>query len=200
MIGYLRGTLRERTGGRLILDVGGVGYVVDAPASTLLQLPAEGEPVELHVSTHVREDALLLFGFLTRVEQSVFDLLVSVSGVGPRIALAALSALGPETVARAVREGDVARLGTVPGVGRKTAERLVVDLRDRVTPGLAGAAPGPAEAEAPAGGMDVVSALENLGYPRRQAERAVRQAGGSGGSDSSFDDLLREALRRLSRA
>ena len=198
MIGYLRGSLREREAGRVVLDVGGVGYVVHVPMSTFLELPAEGEQVALFVNTQVREDAITLYGFRERPEQDVFERLLSVSGVGPRMALAALSAMGPADLVSAIREADVRKLSGVPGIGKKTAERLIVDLRDRL--GAAGKARGTRPPGVDAG--DVVSALVNLGYPERQAARAVGELLETPAAErpKGFDALLREALKRLSRS
>lgn len=204
MIGLLRGRLAGREAQRLLVDVGGVGYEVVVPTSTLLELPeggAEGAEVRMLVSTQVREDSITLYGFLTLEERRAFELLLSVSGVGPRIALAALSALGPETLAAAISEGDAARLSTVPGIGRKTAERVVVDLRDKLAAALPSAT-GAAGASGPAvsaAGSDVVSALVNLGYPQKQAAKAVKDALAEEGEGADFDRLLRAALGRLSR-
>ena len=199
MIGLLRGRLVSREAERLLVDVSGVGYEVRVPVSTLLQLP-EGE-IELLVSTQVREDAITLYGFLTLEERRAFELLLSVSGVGPRIALAALSSLGSDAIAVAIASGDATRLATVPGIGRKTAERMVVDLRDKVAIALPNAA---GEGEAGVGvseaGADVVSALMNLGYPEKQATKAVKAAQADEDGAVAFDDLLRSTLQRLSRA
>ena len=204
MIGLLRGRLAGREAERLLVDVGGVGYELVVPTSTLLELPdggRTGAEVELLVSTQVREDSITLYGFLTLDERRAFELLLSVSGVGPRIALAALSALGPLTLAAAIAEGDAARLSTVPGIGRKTAERMVVDLRDKLAAALPGVAGEGASAPAvSAAGSDVVSALTNLGYAQKQASKAVKEALSEHGEGADFDDLLRAALGRLSRA
>jgi Holliday junction DNA helicase RuvA len=199
VIGLLRGRLVSREAERLLIDVGGVGYEVRVPASTLLELP-QGE-VELLVSTQVREESITLYGFLTLDERRAFELLLSVSGVGPRIALAALSSLGHEALATAIAAGDAARLATVPGVGRKTAERLVVDLRDKLAAALSGVRAEGAES-IPSGtaGGDVVSALVNLGYPAKQAGKAVKDAEESADGPADFDQLLRLTLQRLSRA
>jgi len=189
----------SREAERLLVDVSGVGYEVRVPASTLLQLPV-GE-IELLVSTQVREDAITLYGFLTQEERRAFELLLSVSGVGPRIALAALSCLGPDALAVAIATGDATRLATVPGIGRKTAERMVVDLRDKVAKSLPeGAGAGEASAGVSEAGADVVSALVNLGYPEKQATKAVKAAQADEGAAVEFDDLLRRTLKRLSRA
>ncbi|MEM7248328.1 MAG: Holliday junction branch migration protein RuvA [Acidobacteriota bacterium] len=203
MIGYLRGRLRSRDAGRLLIDVTGVGYSVESPASTYLELPPVGEEVELEVETVVRESAFDLYGFKTTSERSTFRWLLTVSGVGPRMALAALSGLGADGVARAIRDGDAKSLSTVPGIGKKTAERMLVDLRDTlpaVADESAPAAAAETSAEAlPASGADALSALEHLGYPEKQAARAVRAAMGELSADAGFDELLRDCLQRLSR-
>ena len=194
MIGWLRGVVREREPGGVILDAGGVGWLVRVPMSTLLGLAQVGEVAELRVTTHVREDAITLFGFATAGEQALFDHLNSVSGVGPRTALAALSTLGSEALAQAILEGDARRLSAVPGIGKKTAERIVIDLRDKVTAPVAVKARAVGSGADPA---DVVSALVNLGYPERHAAKAVSDARTAG--RQGFEALLREALTQLGR-
>lgn len=196
MIGQLRGQILRKSPQEVVLDVAGVGYRVLIPVSTFCRLGGEGDTVSLRVHTHLREDALALFGFLSAAEQALFERLIGVAGVGPKLAINILSGIeAPELVA-ALRQGDVARLTRIPGVGRKTADRLVVELRDRVA-GFASA-----EEEAPAqvaGGLkqDLLSALANLGYSRPEAdkgvERALREDGGG-----RFEDLLRRSLRILS--
>lgn len=199
MIGLLRGALRHRGPSRLLLDVGGVGYDVVVPTSTLLELPEEGQQVELLIHTQVREDAITLYGFRSPREKEVFERLLGVSGVGPRTALAALSALGPEPLVSAIRDGDARRISAVPGIGRKTAERLIVDLRDRLEPGAVTAAV-PAGPSASSEEDDVVSALCNLGYPERQARKAVEAArAADDGAGLGFDDLLRRTLQSLAK-
>jgi Holliday junction DNA helicase RuvA len=195
MIGQLRGRILRKSPQEALVDVGGVGYRVQIPVSTFYRLAEEGAEVQLRVHTHVREDQLALFGFATRGEQALFERLIEVSGVGPRLAINILSGIeAPELVA-ALRGSDVARLTRIPGVGKKTAERLVVELKDKMPP------PAPDEAEgtaAPRGlKEDLLSALANLGYSRPEAERGVDRAlkEDAGGR---FEDLLRRALRVLS--
>lgn len=198
MIGWLRGSVRSRQAGRVILDAGGVGYLLSVPMSTFLDMPAEGAVAEVFVSTQVREDSITLHGFLREEERDLFERLLSVSGVGPRISMAALSALGPDQLARCIAEGDSRTLATVPGIGRKTAERIVIDLQDKIAKEQGARA---AAARATGGGgeaADVVSALVNLGYNDRQAARAVQDAREDGAS--GFESLLRAALARLGRA
>lgn len=193
MIAWLQGVLRERQPGRVLLDVHGVGYELQIPVGTYTQLPSQGAEAALHVYTHVREDALQLFGFATAAEKQVFEKLISVNGVGPKLALAILSGLAPDALAAAVHAGDLARLTSIPGVGRKTAERLVVELRDKlaaVAPEVAAAAAlsGPAE--------DVLSALLNLGYAEPSARKAVERARASR-PDAGFDELFAACMKAL---
>lgn len=192
MIARLEGVLAEKTPEAVVLDVSGVGYEVRVPLSTYFELPDEGKTVRLRVHTHVREEVLQLYGFASDAERTGFRLLIGISGVGPRVALAILSGLSIQRLAAAVRGRDVAALRGVPGVGPKTAERILVDLRDRVAdlevvPG-GDSAPGSVE-EA------TLSALRNLGYPRGHAERAVRRALDGLGEAPSLESLVREALR-----
>lgn len=195
MIAALRGLLLRKEPQEVVVDVAGVGYRVTIPLSTFYRLGEPGAEVALLTHTHVREDALALFGFLTPAEQALFERLIAVSGVGPKLAIAILSGIeAPELVA-ALRSSDVARLTRIPGVGKKTAERLVLELKDKVQ-GLAAAEEAPAAA-APAGGKeDLVSALVHLGYSRPEAERGVERALKEG--DGRFEDLLRRSLRILS--
>jgi holliday junction DNA helicase RuvA len=198
MIAQLRGRILEKRPHRLVVDVNGVGYDVSVPLSTFYGLGEPGAEVTLRVHTHVREDALALYGFATRLEQELFERLISMSGVGPRLALAVLSGLEPLQLVRSIQEGDVARLTTIPGIGKKSAERIVLELKDRL--------PKPADGEDAAGGAhgepvlrdDLLSALINLGYHRPLAERAVDQAirGLPGGG---FERTLKQALRELAR-
>ena len=195
MIARLSGRLLEKGEDTAVLDVGGVGYLVHLSAASLLALPATGEPVTLRTITHVREDALDLFGFVTPEEEDVFRALVQVKGVGPRAAQNILSGIEPQSLAQAVAQGDLARLTKVPGIGKKTAERLVVELKDKLL-ALARAA-GPVAAKAKGGVLDQLSvALVNLGYKPAQAEQVVEslrdQAEGKG-----LDELLREALKGM---
>ena len=198
MIGHLRGRLIDKQPNRLVVDVGGVGYELNVPLSTFYDLGEPGADVSLRVHTHVREDTLALFGFATKLELDVFERLIAISGVGPRLALAVLSGIEPPDLVRAVRQGDVARLTRIPGVGKKTAERIGLELKDRLPPELE-----LAEAEeepAPAGSDDrgdVLSALLNLGYHRPLAERAVEASIKSGAT--GFEHTLRQALRELAK-
>jgi holliday junction DNA helicase RuvA len=197
MIGLLRGSLVEKRTGQVILDAGGVGYEVRIPLSTFAALGALREEVTLLIYTHVREDQLALYGFLTAREKHLFELLLSVSGVGPSLSLKILSGLSVDEIVPAVRRGDVAGLTRIPGVGRKTAERIIVELRDK----LAAAETAAAEPRVARSQLeeDISSALLNLGYDRREAERAV-EALRRDGAPAGFDAALRAALQQLSPA
>ncbi|MCL4523871.1 MAG: Holliday junction branch migration protein RuvA [Acidobacteria bacterium] len=198
MIGHLRGVLIDKRPNQVLLDVAGVGYQVQIPLSTFYALGELKDEVSLLVHTHVRDDALLLYGFLTAREKHFFELLISASGVGPSLALKILSGMSVDDLIPAIRAGDLPALTRIPGVGKKTAERIVVELRDKLAQMEAA---GPAE-EKPAarGGLagDVVSALLNLGYDRRAAEKAAEEAQLNGGG-TSFEALLRASLQTLSR-
>jgi Holliday junction DNA helicase RuvA len=199
MIARLKGTLLDKSPGWAVVDVAGVGYLLSIPLSTYYELGDPGSQVELHVHTHVREDTLALFGFRTGQEKALFALLIAVSGVGPKTAIAALSGLGSRDLLAALRERDVARLASIPGIGRKTAERIVLDLADR----LAGAGlevSGDGERGAGSGNrQDLISALVNLGYNARAAgEAAGRVLEQPGGTTAPFQTLLRRSLKVLS--
>jgi Holliday junction DNA helicase RuvA len=198
VIAYLEGQLREKLPTRVVLDVSGVGYEVLIPLSTFYELPDEGKTVALRIHTHVREDVLQLFGFRSARERAVFELLLRTSGVGPKLAQGILSGIAPDELVTAIESGDVATLRAVPGVGTKTAERIVVDLRDRVGE-LDGAGPASARrAPAPdAVAEEAASALVNLGYPRGHAERAVAHAREELDASAPLEDLIRAALRRV---
>ncbi len=202
MIGRLSGTLVESSPGGIVIDVGGVGYEVQIPLSTFYELPAGGgdESVTLHIHTHVRAEALQLYGFARLEERRTFELLISISGVGPRMALAFLSGIGVEELAAAVRDGDRARLQRIPGVGKKTAERVLLELADRIDlDGGVGTRPAAAKSAAAESGTDAeaVSALLNLGYARDTARRAVRDAVAESETPAKLETVLRSALRRL---
>lgn len=205
MIAALKGRLLEKHPSRLIVDVGGVGYEVHVPLSTFFDLAAPGADVTLKIHTHVREDQLALFGFGSALELQIFERLLSVSGIGPRVALGVLSGIEPAELIHAVQRADVARLTRIPGVGRKTAERLIVELKDRLP---AATAPDHVEGAPPdlVSGLrgDLVSALANLGYQVHAAEKAVEHvlkgvATREGSEDVQFERALREVLRELAR-
>ena len=196
MIAFLTGTLLEKHLQRLVIDVGGVGYEVHVPLSTLYTVGEPGSQTRLHIHTHVREDALQLFGFAAPLELSLFERLISISGIGPKVALAVLSGIEPADFVRAIRGADLGRLTTIPGVGKKTAERMVIELRDRLPVGPESeAAAGPAADDVRS---DVLSALGNLGYQRAAAEKAVDRVF-TRSADRAFEPLLREVLRELAK-
>jgi holliday junction DNA helicase RuvA len=193
MIALLRGVLVEKHPNQAIVEVAGVGYDVTIPVSTFSHLPEAGAEVRLRIHTHVREDALSLYGFLTVDEKNLFERLISVSGIGPKLAVTILSGLAAADLIHAIRRGEVDRLVRIPGIGKKTAERMVLELRDKL-PAVAGEEP--ASTPAPvlsATDQDVLSALLNLGCARPQAEAAVRKAKAAG-APSDFEPLFRRAL------
>ena len=196
MIGLLRGHLAEKRTNQVLVDVGGVGYQVSIPLSTFYALGELRDDVTLLIHTHLREDAISLYGFVTAREKQFFELLLSASGVGPTLALKILSGMSVEELVPAIRAGDLVRLTRIPGVGRKTAERIVVELRDRLAAMEAAETP----ERAAAGGeleADVISALLNLGYDRRAAESGVAAAAEQ--AKAGFEALLRAALQQLSQ-
>ncbi len=197
MIGYLRGRLLRSSAERVLLDLHGVGYEVLIPLSTFWEIERanEEQPVGLFIHTHVREGAIELFGFWTEREKLLFEKLIAVSGIGPRLARVILSGMAPDELLAALAAGDTARLGTIPGIGRKTAQRMVVELKDRVQEL---AAELPSRPPTAAADQDLVQALLNLGYKQTPAERAVAQAREES-PDAAFHELLRASLGRLSR-
>jgi holliday junction DNA helicase RuvA len=198
MIGQLRGKLTERRPNQVMLDVAGVGYLVQIPLSTFSVLAALNSDVTLLIHTHVREDQFTLYGFLTAREKQIFELLLTVSGVGPSLALKILSGMRISELLPAIRNSDLALLERIPGIGRKTAERIVVELRDKA------AALEPPEAGKPAARSplesDVASALLNLGYEARSVDRTLEQIRKSGAAENDFNALLRAALQQLGGA
>jgi Holliday junction DNA helicase RuvA len=199
MIGLLRGRLLEKRPNQVILDVGGVGYLVAVPLSTFATLGELHAEVTLLIHTHVREDALALYGFLSAREKHLFELLLGASGVGPTLALKILSGMNVEELVPAIRSGDLARLTKIPGVGRKTAERMIVELKDKLE-AVTVEAEKPAAAASPAGAeADVKSALINLGYDERTADSAVAEAKSHAGT-SNFEKLLRSSLAALTES
>jgi len=195
MIAQLRGSLGDKRPNQVLVDVGGVGYLVHIPLSTFYALGDLHSNVTLLIHTQVREDAISLYGFLSAREKHLFELLISASGVGPVLALKILSGMSVDDLVPAVRSGDLARLTRIPGVGRKTAERMIVELRDKLA-----AMEIPEDTHRPAATTgtsgDVVSALLNLGYDQHAAEQAVERAGKNGASET-FETLLRSALQQL---
>jgi len=200
MIGLLRGRLLEKHPNRLLVDVQGVGYDVLVPLSTFYRLPEPGGEVTLRIHTHVREDALALFGFGTVVELQIFERLIGISGIGPRLGLAVLSGIEVGDLTRSVRAGDVARLTGIPGIGRKTAERIVLELRDRLPEAMEADLPEAQGAAAASVDLrdDLLSALLNLGYQRGHAEKAVGAAMKAAGH-AGFEQVLKQALVELNR-
>ncbi len=201
MIGQLRGILASKRPNQVLVDVAGVGYEVEIPLSTFYGLPDLRADVSLLIYTHVREDQITLFGFLSTREKHFFELLLSVSGVGPSVALKVLSGLSTDELIPAVQKGDLAQLTRIPGVGKKTAERIVLELRDKMTALTAKDAERAGHHEpAGKGGIegDVISALVNLGYQRVNVEKAVESARKSGAT-ASFEALLKSALQQLSK-
>lgn len=199
MIAQIRGRLAAKEPGRIVVDVHGVGYELFIPFSTFYQLPDLGREVSLYTFTHVRDDALQLFGFSSVEEKVLFELLGSVQGIGPRLATNILSGAPVEELVPAIADGDLGRLRAIPGVGRKTAERLVVELKDKVRQvplARAAAQPVPAEADAALG--QVVSALVNLGCSRKEGLRAAEAARAALGPEADFEKLVKQALRHLS--
>ena len=198
MIAFLRGRVLDKQPNKITVDVQGVGYEVHVPLSTYYDVGEEGAEVALRVHTHVREESLQLFGFLTALEQQLFERLIGISGIGPKLAIAVLSGIDSAELVGAVQRGDVARLTGVPGIGRKTAERIVLELKDRlatlVIPAGAVAAASPADRLR----ADLLSALQNLGYHRPLAEKAI-DAALKGAGDGTFETALRGALRELMR-
>jgi Holliday junction DNA helicase RuvA len=198
MIGFLRGRVADKQPNMLIVDVQGVGYQVHVPLSTFYEAGDTGAEITLRIYTHVREDALQLYGFLTDLERQVFERLIGISGIGPKLAIAVLSGMDSREVIAAIQRADVARLTGIPGIGKKTAERIVLELKDRLmklaSPVDAGAATGAAATDRLR--EDLLSALQNLGYHRPQAEKAI-DAALKTGADANFEQALRSALREM---
>lgn len=195
MIGQLRGRLADKRPNQVLVDVGGVGYIVAVPLSTYAALGELHTEVTLLIHTHVREDALALYGFLTSREKHLFEMLLSASGVGPSLALKILSGMNAEELIPAIRGNDLGRLTKIPGVGRKTAERMVVELKDKLD-SMAIAEQKPTAASAAGVEADVISALVNLGYDGRTAENAVTEGKRAAGT-SKFEELLKASLQTL---
>jgi Holliday junction DNA helicase RuvA len=194
MIAYLKGTLLHKTPGRVIVETGGVGYDVAIPVSSYARLGEAGGIVELFIHTHLSDDALSLFGFLSEAEKAMFLKLIGVSGIGPRLALNILSGISPGDLEEAIRSSDLARISLVPGIGKKTALRLTMELQDKLEEKeKLLSAKGSPEKE------DLLSALLNMGFRRKEAERAVDQAMAANKPGTEFEKLLRDCLKRLAR-
>lgn len=199
MIAHIRGLLQKKSTNAIIIDNGGIGYEIITPLSTFYALPEEEKEVSLHIYTHVREDAFILFGFITELEKKVFKLLISVSGIGPKLGINILSGIGPDELLDAISSGDVAKLQSIPGVGKKTAERLALELKDKALK-----ARGDRDVQPSIISMrqdrgifdDAISALVNLGYPSKAANSAVEKAG-SNVKELTLEGVIKEALRLL---
>jgi len=199
MIAFLRGQVLDKQPNLIIVDVNGVGYEVHVPLSTYYDVGDVGAAIGLQIHTHVREEAIQLYGFLTGLEQQLFERLISISGIGPKLGIAVLSGIEPRELVMAIQRADVARLTGIPGIGRKTAERIVLELKDRLAH-LAVPAGVAEPAAAPAGARlrdEVLSALQNLGYHRPSAEKAVDSVLAK--SAATFEQALKAALRELMR-
>jgi len=196
MIAHLRGRLLAKHPNQVVVETGGVGYEVAISVPTFSSLPPVGSEVALHIYTHVREDLIALYGFLRPAEKQLFEKLIAVSGIGPKLAITALSGMSAGELTEAIRGNDVSRLTRVPGIGRKTAERLVLELRDKLP------FPGAGEVQVPPRGTpieeDVVSALVNLGYPRAAAEKAI-SAAAKNGMEQGFEAMFKRTLAALSK-
>jgi Holliday junction DNA helicase RuvA len=193
MIAHLRGKLLAKHPNQAVVETGGVGYDVTISIPTFSDLPALGGDVALHIHTHVREDTIALYGFLRAAEKSLFEKIITVSGIGPKLAITILSGMAADEMVNAIRGNDIARLTRIPGIGKKTAERMVLELRDKLPVekhGEVTAAPTLTAVE-----QDVLSALVNLGYPTAAAEKAL----GSVSKNGQFDSMFREALGKLSK-
>jgi len=193
VIAHLRGKLVEKDTARVVVDVNGVGYEVFVPLTTFSALPDRGSEVSIDIHTHVREDIIALYGFSSRRERTIFEKLMTISGIGPKLAVTILSGSSVDELVNAIRRSDLARLTAIPGVGKKTAERIVVELKDKLQDFAAPVS------DKSAVEIDVLSALENLGYNRALAESAMRRAT-DGDRDPSFDVLFKRSLRILTKA
>ena len=193
MIAHLRGRLLSKSPNSVIVESAGVGYEVNISIPTFSALPGVGSEVALHIYMHVREDVIALYGFIAPGEKRLFEKLMTVSGIGAKLAITILSGMAASELSKAIRGNDVARLTKIPGIGRKTAERMVLELRDKLLDGEAPAVATPARSAVE---EDVLSALLNLGYQRPAAEKAMT---GATGADRSFDSIFRQALAALSK-
>ena len=197
MIAHLIGKLIYKSPDHSIVDVNGIGYKIFTPLSTYYVLPKTGESVTLHIHTRVREDELKLFGFLTEEEQTIFEKLITINKVGPKLALGILSGMSPENLLTAIMNNDAARLSTIPGVGKKTAERLTLEMKDKLSD-LTFEMEHQLDAETPEGFYeDALSALVNLGYKKPQAEKSLKSAYNKIGKGSSLEELIKESLNNL---
>ena len=197
MIAHLIGKLIYKSPDHSIVDVKGIGYKIFTPLSTYYVLPKTGESVTLHIHTRVREDELKLFGFLTEEEQTIFEKLITINKVGPKLALGILSGMSPENLLTAIMNNDAGRLSAIPGVGKKTAERLTLEMKDKLSD-LTFEMAHQQDTEVPEGPYeDALSALVNLGYKKPQAEKSLKSAYNKIGKDGSLEDLIKESLNNL---
>jgi Holliday junction DNA helicase RuvA len=194
MIAYLKGVLIHKTPGHVVVETGGVGYAAAVPVSSHIELGAVGGTVELFIHTHLSDDALALYGFLSREERDMFLKLIGISGIGPKLAMNILSGISPENLGEAVRSSDVARISLVPGIGKKTALRITMELQDKLEKKekLLAAKTSPEK-------EDLLSALQNMGFRRKEAERAVDQTVAAHKPGTEFEKLLRDCLARLAK-
>ena len=199
MIAFLRGRVLEKHPNRVIVDVAGVGYDVLVPLSTFYVVGDDGSEVSLRVHTHVREDQIALFGFVTALELSMFERLIAVNGIGPKLALSVLSGIEPRDLVTAIQRADIARLTRIPGVGKKTAERIVVELRDRMPKAVESETTGVVPVATDALRDDLLSALANLGYHQQAIDKVLEKVL-KDKDPAKFEDVLRGALRELARA
>ena len=194
MIAYLKGTLIHKTPGHVVIEAGGVGYAAAVPVSSFASLGEIGGTVEIYVHTHLSDDALALYGFLTTDEKAMFLKLIGISGIGPKLAMNILSGIAPGDLEEAIRSGDLARISLVPGIGKKTALRITMELQDKLEQKeKLLSAKGTPEKE------DLLSALQNMGFRRKEAERAVDQTIAANKPGTEFEKLLRECLKRLAK-
>ena len=199
MIAFLRGRVLEKHPNRVIVDVAGVGYDVLVPLSTFYVVGDDGSEVSLRIHTHVREDQIALFGFVTALELSMFERLIAVNGIGPKLALSVLSGIEPRDLVTAIQRADIARLTRIPGVGKKTAERIVVELRDRMPKAVESETTGVVPVATDALRDDLLSALANLGYHQQAIDKVLEKVL-KDKDPLKFEDALRGALRELARA
>lgn len=201
MFALITGKLAHKSASEVIVDVGGIGYQVYIPLSTFYELPETGDHVSFHIHTHVKEDAIQLFGFRSHEEKSTFKLMIQVSGIGPKLAINVLSGISAPELARAVSGGDLARLVAIPGIGKKTAERMVLELKEKFSKMIKEEMAGPAMTQVPDDILmnDALSALENLGYKQPVAKKALEQVRGSLDGDLTIEELLKQALKFLAK-
>jgi len=194
MIALLKGTIKHKKSDRVILDVNGVGYCAGIPLSTFLDLGSIGEAAELHIYTHVTDSSLSLYGFFKQEEKDIFLKLISISGIGPKIALSILSGIGVSDLEEAIRAGDIARLSLIPGIGKKTAQRIALELQEKL-----GQKVTDLELEGYQEREDLISALVNMGFKRKEVDKIVTETIKEFSAQAGFEILLREGLKRLAK-